>query len=103
MRFGATNNKKHLGEKMSELDVFGFIGTNRSIFSTFFLSWRLDAIVRGGGRLSVQKLLDCRSWRRNGFCFDWGGDARLLHDGGAELLFHAAFHVERNGRPRVLK
>ena len=68
MRFGATNNKKHLGEKMSELDVFGFIGTNRSIFSTFFLCGVLmplsvvvvaylfrnfSTVVRGGAMVSA--------------------------------------------------
>ena len=68
MRFGATNNKNHLGEKMSELDVFGFIGTNRSIFSTFFLCGVLmplsvvvvaylfrnfSTVVRGGAMVSA--------------------------------------------------
>ena len=68
MRFSATNNKQHLGEKMSELDVFGFIGTNRSIFSTFFLCGVLmplsvvvvaylfrnfSTVVRGGAMVSA--------------------------------------------------
>ncbi len=53
---------------MSELDVFGFIGTNRSIFSTFFLSGVLmplsvvvvaylfrnfSTVVRGGAMVSA--------------------------------------------------
>ena len=37
LRFGAITESKLLGEPMSELDVFGFIGMNRSIFSTLFL------------------------------------------------------------------
>ena len=36
-RIGAINKSKLLGEPMSELDVFGFIGMNRSVFSTLFL------------------------------------------------------------------
>ena len=36
LRFGAIN-KKIWGKKMSELDLFGFIGMNRSVFATFFL------------------------------------------------------------------
>ena len=35
-RCGAIN-KKTWGKKMSELDIFGFIGMNRSVFATFFL------------------------------------------------------------------
>ena len=31
------HRQKNLGEKMSELDLFGFIGLNRSVFATFFL------------------------------------------------------------------
>ena len=37
MRTSAANENNTWGKKMSELDLFGFIGTNRSIFATFFL------------------------------------------------------------------
>ncbi len=36
MRFGAIN-KKNLGEKTSELDLFGYIGTGPSLFAAFCL------------------------------------------------------------------
>jgi hypothetical protein len=36
MRFSAIS-KKTWGKKMSELDLFGLIGMNRSVFATFFL------------------------------------------------------------------
>ena len=37
MRESAANNKNTWGIKMSEIDIFGFIGMNRSVFATFFL------------------------------------------------------------------
>ena len=67
VRFGAIN-KKTWGKKMSELDVFGFIGTNRSIFATFFLCGVLmplgvviiaylfrnfSTVIRGGAMVSA--------------------------------------------------
>ena len=66
-RFGAIN-KKTWGKKMSELDMFGFIGMNRSVFATFFLCGVLmplavvitaylfrnfPTVVRGGAMVST--------------------------------------------------
>ena len=36
-RESAINKKNTWGIKMSEIDIFGFIGMNRSVFATFFL------------------------------------------------------------------
>jgi hypothetical protein len=67
-RFGALTNNNTWGKKMSELDVFGFIGMNRSIFATLFLCGVLmplavvivaylfrnfSSVIRGGAMVSA--------------------------------------------------
>ena len=93
-RIGAMNESKLLGEPMSELDVFGFIGMNRSSLFDTLSVWRLNAAGSGRRCLLISALLWRDQGRRHDLCTDWRGHADLFHHGRAKCLFYDAEHAE---------
>jgi hypothetical protein len=87
VRTSAANENNTWGKKMSELDLFGFIGTNRSIFATFFLCGVLMPLGVVIVAYLFRRLSYCYSRWRDGVSSDRGCDADLLLYGFAERLF----------------